>query len=133
MTSDHVVFYDADCGLCRWLLAKVLARDRRHRLRVVELQDREQCDRLLGGMPEEQRMASWHLVTPDGRVHSAGEAVPPLLRALPGGRPPARLASALQPLTNRAYRFVAGNRSTFGRLLSDGAKRRAVERVRRRA
>ena len=126
------MFYDADCGLCRWMLAKVLAWDRRHRLRVVELQDREESDRLLGTMPEEQLMASWHLVTPDGRVHSAGEAVPPLVRALPGGGPLARLASALQPLTNRAYRFVAGNRSTFGRLLTDGARRRAAERVRLR-
>ena len=126
------MFYDADCGLCRWMLAKVLAWDRRHRLRVAELQDRAESDRLLGGMADAERMASWHLIAPDGRVHSGGEAVPPLLRLLPGGRAPARLAAALQPVTNRVYRFVAGNRSTFGRLLTDGARRRAAARVRAR-
>jgi predicted DCC family thiol-disulfide oxidoreductase YuxK len=132
VTPDHVVFYDADCGLCRWLLAKVLAWDRRRRLRPVALQDPAEADRLLGGSPADRRMASWHLVTPDGRVHSAGAAVPPLLRALPGGRPLARIAGAVQPATDRAYRFVADNRSTFGRLLTAGARRRAAERVRLR-
>jgi predicted DCC family thiol-disulfide oxidoreductase YuxK len=126
---DRVVFFDADCGICRWVAAKLLAWDRRGALRFAELQDREQSDRLLGGMPEDQRMASWHLVE-GGRVYSGGEAVPPLLRVLPGGRPLAWLAAALQPLTNVAYRFVADRRSAFGRLVPNGARRRAAERLR---
>ena len=38
------------------------------------------------GMPEEQRLASWHLVEEDGAVRSAGAAFPPLFRLLPRRR-----------------------------------------------
>jgi predicted DCC family thiol-disulfide oxidoreductase YuxK len=125
------LFYDSDCGLCRWTAAKVAAWDRRGAVRLVPLQDRAESDRLLGAMDEPARMASWHLVTPSGEVRSAGRGVAPLLRLLPGGGPPARLVAAIQPLTDRAYRFVAANRSGFGRLIPRGARRRANERLRR--
>ncbi|TMK31333.1 MAG: DUF393 domain-containing protein [Actinobacteria bacterium] len=81
-----VVLYDEDCDFCRWATAKLLAWDRGGRLRAVALQHPE-AERLLPGMDREQRMTSWHLVTPDGRVRSAGRAVAPLLRLLPGGAP----------------------------------------------
>ncbi|MDP9187873.1 MAG: DUF393 domain-containing protein, partial [Actinomycetota bacterium] len=61
------VLYDRDCGFCRWSLSKLLAWDRSGRLRPVALQDPE-ADRLLAGMPEEERMDSWHWVTGDGDV-----------------------------------------------------------------
>ena len=109
------MLYDADCGFCRWSLNRVLAWDRDDRLRPVALQDAE-AERLLPDMDDEERMGSWHLVTADGERFSAGEAVPPLLALLPGGRVPARLAGAAQPLTNALYRLVASNRSFFGRL-----------------
>ena len=110
-----IVLWDSDCGFCRWSLDKVLAWDRHDRLRPVALQDAE-AKRLLADLSDEERMASWHLVTPAGERFSAGEAVPPLLALLPGGRGPARLAALLQPATNAAYRLVAGNRTFFGRL-----------------
>lgn len=125
------LLYDADCGFCRWAAAKVVAWDRHGRVRPVALQDRAGSERLLGAMSEDARMASWHLVT-DGNVHSAGEAFAPLLRLLPGGRPLAALSTAVQPLTNVAYRFVAGRRSFLGRLLGENAKRRADERLKAR-
>jgi predicted DCC family thiol-disulfide oxidoreductase YuxK len=109
------ILYDADCGFCLWSLRKVLALDRRGRLRPVALQDPE-ADALLGGMDEERKMASWHLVQPDGSVHFAGAAFPPLLRHLPGGRPLAALTAALPRATERAYRWAADNRSRLGRL-----------------
>jgi predicted DCC family thiol-disulfide oxidoreductase YuxK len=111
-----VILYDADCGFCRWSLQKILAWDRRGRLRPVPLQDAE-ADALLPGMDPERKMASWHLVTPDGHVHSAGAAFPPLLRLLPGGRPIAAAAGALPGVTERAYRCAARNRSRLGRLV----------------
>ena len=126
------VLYDSDCGFCRWAAAKVVAWDRRGRLRMAPLQDRATSDRLLENMPEEVRMGSWHLVE-GGYVYSGGEAFSPLLRLLPGGGLPARIAAALQPLTNRAYRFVASRRTLFGRFVTDGAKRRADARLARRA
>jgi predicted DCC family thiol-disulfide oxidoreductase YuxK len=126
------LLYDADCGFCRWSLAKILAWDRRGALRPVSLQS-EEADELLRGMPEEQRMASWHLVDPEGELHSAGAGLPPLLRLLPGGAPAAALAARAPRLTERGYRWVAGHRSLFGRLISDGAKRRADRRIADRA
>jgi predicted DCC family thiol-disulfide oxidoreductase YuxK len=117
--------------LCRWTAAKVAAWDRRHAVRLVPLQDRAAADRLLGAMDDQTRMASWHLVTFDGRVHSAGRGLAPLLRLLPGGAPLARLAVALQPLTNALYDFVATHRTAFGRLIPSGARERADARLRR--
>jgi len=121
MLADHAmepatILYDADCGFCRWSLAKLLAWDRQGRLRPLALQDPE-ADALLPGMDDEQKMASWHLVTQDGRVHSAGAAFPPLLRLLPAGRPLAALTAAFPGLTERAYRWVARNRDRLGRRL----------------
>jgi predicted DCC family thiol-disulfide oxidoreductase YuxK len=126
------ILYDADCGFCRASLALVLAWDRRRRLRPVALQSPE-AERLLAGMPEERRMDSWHLVTPEHEVHSAGAAFPGLLRLLPGGRPLAPLLERFPGATERTYRFVADRRSPLGRRLPERLKRRADRLIDRRA
>ena len=82
MEADHVLLYDADCGFCRWSIDKLLAGDRDRRIRPVPLQSAE-ADTLLPGMPHDKKMASWHLVTPDGAVYSAGDAIAPLMELLP--------------------------------------------------
>jgi predicted DCC family thiol-disulfide oxidoreductase YuxK len=115
------------------MVAKVAAWDRHGGVRLVPLQDRAEADLLLPLMDERTRMASWHLVMPDGEVSSAGRGVAPLLRLLPGGAPVARLTSAVQWLTDRAYDFVAAHRSGLGRLLSGRARTRADARLRSRA
>jgi predicted DCC family thiol-disulfide oxidoreductase YuxK len=112
--SDAVLLYDADCGFCRWAVDKLLAWDRAGRLRPAALQS-PQADRLLPGLDEETKMASWHLVI-DGKVYSGGAAAAPLLRLLPGGRPVAPVVAAFPGMTDRAYRLVARNRDRFGRL-----------------
>ena len=112
--SDAVLLYDADCGFCRLAVDRVLAWDRAGVLRPMALQSPE-ADRLLPGLSEETRMASWHLVI-DGSIHSGGAVAPPLLRLLPGGRPLAAIAAAFPRLTECAYRLVARNRDDLGRL-----------------
>jgi predicted DCC family thiol-disulfide oxidoreductase YuxK len=114
--SRNVILYDEDCGFCRWSLSKFLAWDRRGRLRPVPLQS-EEADRLLADMDTETRMRSWHLVTPSGRVYSAGAAVPPLLRLLPGGKPLALASERFPRATERLYRWVADHRDRLGRTL----------------
>ena len=116
--SQSILLYDSDCGFCRWSVDKVLAWDRRRRLRAVALQDPEAAN-LLG--PIDTKMDSWHLVTSDGRVHSGGAALAPLLRLLPGGRPLGALFVAFPGITDRAYRLVAHNRDRFGRLVGQSA------------
>jgi predicted DCC family thiol-disulfide oxidoreductase YuxK len=119
-----VILYDAGCGFCRWATATLLRWDRHGRLRPVALADPE-AERLLPGMDAERRMASWHLVTPDGRVTSAGRALGPLLRLLPGGRPLAAVARAFPGTFDRLYGWVSRHRDRLGRLV--GARRCAID------
>jgi predicted DCC family thiol-disulfide oxidoreductase YuxK len=112
-----ILLYDADCRFCCWSLNRVLAWDRRGRLCPLALQNPE-ADRLLAGIDARRRMDSWHLVTAGGDVSSAGRAVAPLLRLLPGGSAPARLAEAFPRLTDDAYAFVARHRSQLSRLVA---------------
>jgi predicted DCC family thiol-disulfide oxidoreductase YuxK len=126
------VLYDVDCGFCRWAMARVLAWDRRRRLRPVAIQDAEGTA-LLARLDPDARLASWHLAFPDGRLYSAGPALAEVMRLLPGGRAPAAAMHALLPLTGWAYRLVAEHRALPGRLVSAAAKRRATEAIRARS
>jgi len=112
--KQAVLLFDGDCGFCRWSIDKLLAWDRNDRIRPLVLQDPE-ADRFLAGMDPASRMTSWHLATPDGRVHSAGAAVAPLIELLPGGAPLARLFARFPGATERAYRWIARNRDHVGR------------------
>jgi predicted DCC family thiol-disulfide oxidoreductase YuxK len=118
------VLYDAECRFCRWSLAWLLRWDRARRLEPVALQD-ERAAALLGGMPESERMASWHLVGREGAVSSKGAAAPTLLRLLPGGAPLAALAERFPAAVERGYARVASVRGRIGDRLGDGALRRA--------
>ena len=115
-----VVLYDEDCGFCRWSADRLRALDRRGELRFASIQGAE-GDRLLAALGPDRRLQSWHLVTPDGAVHSSGEAVPEVLRRLPGGSPLARIAAAAPGLTESAYRFVAARRARWARMLGQEA------------
>ena len=126
------VLYDPDCGFCRASMALLLTWDRHRRLRPVAL-DSPEADRLLGEMPREERMASWHLVESDCAIRSAGGAFAPLLRLLPGGRPLAAAAERFPAATERGYRFVANHRSPLGGLLPTALKRRSDRLIERRA
>jgi predicted DCC family thiol-disulfide oxidoreductase YuxK len=111
-----IVLYDEDCGFCRWCAERLRDWDRSGSLRFVPLHGNE-ADTLLSAMPLELQAASWHVVEPDGRVWSAGAAVPRVLRRLPAGSPIAVLAEAMPELTDRAYEAVARRRGELGRLL----------------
>jgi predicted DCC family thiol-disulfide oxidoreductase YuxK len=123
-----ILIYDRDCGFCRWCLGKVLAWDRHGTVRPVALGTPE-ANRLLVDVPAAERAKSWHLVDQGGMVHSAGAGFEPLLRLLPAGGPFAALAGRFPGATERGYRAVSGNRSIFGKLVTDGAKRRADARI----
>ncbi len=122
------VIYDADCGFCRWSLARLLAFDRGHRLRPLALGS-DEADRLLADIAPAERAASWHLVSPAGERTSGGLAAVPLLQLLPGGGPPAALLARMPKQTERAYRWVVEHRSGLGRVIPERSKRRADERI----
>ncbi len=131
MMPRWLVLYDADCGLCKWLLARILRWDRADRLQPVALQ-RAEAAMLLSGLTQEQRLASWHLIGPSGERYSAGAALPPLLRQLPGGALPSAVTAATPGLTERSYWWVARHRGQLSRWIPSSSKRRASEVVSRR-
>jgi predicted DCC family thiol-disulfide oxidoreductase YuxK len=127
-----ILLYDETCGVCKTIVAAFLAWDRRRLVRPLAIQTSE-AEALLPGMPREQRLASWHLVTADGRIRSAGEVFSQLFRLLPGGAPFAFLAGHAPRLSNRSYTAVARRRATLGRLVPATWKRWAGEQIARRS
>jgi predicted DCC family thiol-disulfide oxidoreductase YuxK len=125
------VLYDADCGLCKWLLSGLLRWDRAARLRPIALQ-RSEAENLLRELTPAERMASWHLISPTGERRSGGAAVAPLLRLLPAGRLPADWFARFPARTDRGYRWVADHRSQLSKWVPSSAKLRASERVNER-
>lgn len=115
------IIYDPECSFCRITLALLLRWDTQRTLRPVAL-GTEEADAFLAHMPEEERMASWHLV--DGpAVHSAGAAFPLVFARLPGGEPLARATERFPRASDRLYRWVADHRSLLGRPLPAPARR----------
>ena len=109
------LLYDQDCGFCRWSVRRV-ARWTGGRVELMPLQSPD-ADGLLGPVAP-RKMESWHLVLPDGTVHSAEDAVPDLLR-LTRGRGLAPLARALRAPIGLVYRFVARHRHRLGRYVGE--------------
>ena len=114
------LLYDADCGLCKFVVARVLEVNRH--VRPVALQD-PFAEALLPGLDSEERLRSFHLVDSSGRVHSAGaglaELIPPLRR--------------FPRVADRLYWLVAGNRDRLGKRIPDFARRQADRRIRARS
>ncbi len=105
------LIYDGECGLCRALVARLAAWDREHRIALVPFQDEATVARFGIGLPA--LAAAMHLVLPDGRVAAGADAVPELLRLLPGAKRWWRLVFAVpgvRPLARRVYRWVAERR-----------------------
>ena len=127
--EQWLVLYDGDCSLCAWLLSALLRWDRSSRVRPLALQ-RADADELLAELTREERMRSWHLISPSGGRTSAGGALPPLLRLLPGGSLLAGAAERLPAPTERAYRWVAEHREQLAKLVPSASKRRARDYVR---
>jgi predicted DCC family thiol-disulfide oxidoreductase YuxK len=69
----------------------------------------------------------------DAERYSAGAALPPLLRLLPGGALPAGVLAAAPQLTERAYRWVAAHRSLLSKAIPAAWKRRAAARIAERS
>jgi predicted DCC family thiol-disulfide oxidoreductase YuxK len=127
-TAAAIVLYDADCGWCRWSLAQLLRWDRRRRLATLPIQV-PAADAILAGLTPQQRLASWHLCAPDGRLYSGGTALAPLFALLPGGAPVARVAAALPRSTAHVYRWIAAHRRLLSRPLRPAAIARADKLV----
>ena len=122
------VLYDADCNICKAITETLLTWDRAGRLRPVAIQS-EEGDRLLHAVPPDERLKSFHLVSPDGGVVSAGPALADLFRQLPGGGAVARLLELSPATTSRGYEWIAANRVKLSRPIPRRIKRLANRRL----
>lgn len=120
LEARFALLYDSDCGLCSQCVAWIVRWDRHHRLDAVPLQAPDAA--LLVPIEPGARQRSWHLISPNGELWSAGEVFAPLLRLLPCGSPLAALASAFPDATNTAYRFVVRHRDRLGRLTGSSCR-----------
>ena len=130
--SRPAILFDSDCGFCRWTLGWVLRWDRARRLRPVEIQAPEGA-----GPAGTRRPGRAPALLAPGRGHRRGALggrglSRALLRSSRELRRSARLARRApgHPARLRARR---GNRSTLGRLVTAGAKRRADALIAARA
>ncbi len=119
-----LVFYDEECGYCRWSVAQLLRFDRDQRLRLIAIQSPE-GERLLADVAPELRLASAHLIDGEGRLFSGGDAAAPIAAALPRLAPTAPLLGRLSGPVNASYNLIAANREQFGRLVGSSARERA--------
>lgn len=122
--ADWRLVYAHACGVCRVIAAGVLRADRRGRLVPIALE--AAAADLLADVPPERRDRSWHLVAPDGRVWSAGAAIPPVCALLPGFGGLGRLCGAAPDLTERVYAWLLRHRSAIGYAIPDGVVARAT-------
>ena len=115
------VFYDEDCGVCRFTADK-LVRYGRPAVRALPIQG-DEAQRALetAGVPASKRLTSFHVRDANGNIRSAGAAVAPLARSLPFGGAFAVLAELSPPMTERAYQWSARHRTQLGRLLGQQA------------
>lgn len=123
-----LVLYDDACGFCAWCMGWLLRADRARRLAPVAIES-ERGRRLLSGMPDERRLASWHVCDEHGLLASGGAGLAHVLARLPACAPVAALARAMPRATERAYGWTAAHRSGLGRLLPRNSKARARDLI----
>jgi predicted DCC family thiol-disulfide oxidoreductase YuxK len=104
------LIYDGECGLCRQAVERLTRWDREHVLRFVPFQDGPGVARFEIAPPA--LAAAMHLVLPDGRVYAGADAVPELLRLLPGKRwlAPLFAIPGVLPVVRRGYAWIAARR-----------------------
>ena len=123
-----LVFYDEECGYCRWSVAQLLRLDRDRRLRLIAIQS-PLGERMLADVPTELRLESAHLIDADGTLLSGGEAAAPIAAALPSLARTAPLLRRLSRSVNGGYNLVAANREQFGRLVGRSSRERADQAI----
>ncbi len=120
-----ILFYDDLCRSCRHQAVLVRAGDEDEKLSILGFTDplfRE----LLADVPEDERLASMHVVDTRGRVRSAGDAVI-LLMSLNASRKVrlqawlARLLPPVRRTIHREYQKLADRRGELSERVEDVA------------
>jgi predicted DCC family thiol-disulfide oxidoreductase YuxK len=111
--GELTLLYDEGCAFCTWVAGLFRSTEGV----LVAPIGSERGGELLGDLTHEERYASVHVVGADGRRRSGGEALPPLLRRVRGGRPAAWLLERLPGLSAWGYALVSRHRDLLARVL----------------
>ena len=108
--TQPTLIYDGECGLCRAAVARLGRWDRERRIALVPYQDPAAVGPLGVALPA--LAAAMHLVLPDGRIFAGADAVPEMLRYLPGKRWLRWVfcIPGVRPAARRVYRRIAERR-----------------------
>src|SRR5712691_1944462 len=100
------LIYDGDCGFCRRSVDLLRRWDREQRVELVPFQDQARVAAY--GIPLPALAAAMHLVLPDARVFAGADAVPVILRLLPGKRWLAWVfgVPGVPPVARRVYAWI---------------------------
>lgn len=110
-----LVLVDRGCGFCLWVTSLLLRLDARGALAVDSIQSAS--DGILGHLPRDQRLRSWHVLLPSGRVVSAGAALAVVMRAIPTLAVVGRLLGRSPRLAGLLYWSVASRRAPLATLV----------------
>ncbi len=102
----YILLYDGDCGICSALSRWIRALDWRGRIRLQSIQASRA---VLAGIPEDHMLDAFHILSPDGRLTTGGDAVPTLIGAFPIGAGVERFlrgSSALMVVVHGFYGFL---------------------------
>lgn len=115
------MLFDGDCGICRGLVDLLGRLDGWGRLDLVPLQAPGVLAEL--GISRQQAERALHVVTPDGEVHVAGDALRVILSELPWLWPAAWLwrLPGFGWLVERLYHLVGEHRYQLSGWLGLGA------------
>ncbi len=109
MPSDgaYILLFDGDCRICRAFARAIHHLDVRRSLSVRPIQESRG---LLGALPVDRHLKAAHVVAPDGRVSSGGEAMAALVAGLVAGprfEERIRRSMACSQALGRAYAVLA--------------------------
>jgi len=105
--THPTLIYDGECGICQQAVALLKRWDGEQVLTYVPFQDGATVARFGIALPA--LAAAMHLILPGNRVYAGADAIPELLRLLPGKRwlaPFFRVPGVL-PLARRIYAWIA--------------------------
>ena len=113
--AQATLVYDGECGICLAAAARLRGWDREARIALVPFQDAAAVRRL--GLALPAVAAAMHLALPDGRVFAGADAVPEMLRLLPGKRwlRWIFLVPGVPAVARRVYRWIAARRRCVAR------------------
>ncbi|HET7404705.1 MAG TPA: DCC1-like thiol-disulfide oxidoreductase family protein [Candidatus Bathyarchaeia archaeon] len=102
--ADHVLLYDADCGMCTRFRNTIDFLDVHRKIDFMPIDRAEQIGRL-DSLPDALRHRSFHLILPDKHVESGAEALPTLVSLLPYGRLVSKIITS-SPLGQQMLSFL---------------------------